>query len=73
MSAASTPALDYPRPRPDGYDDNAFAEALFRTAKHRPEFPNSGFATLNEARQCAARFVRWCVSVSASPRVWDLA
>ena len=33
--------------------------ALFRTAKYRPEFPSSGFATLDEARQWAACFVRW--------------
>ena len=45
--------------RPRVSDDNAFAEALFRTAKYRPEFPNTGFATLDEARQWAARFVRW--------------
>jgi putative transposase len=45
--------------RPRVSDDNAFAEALFRTAKYRPEFPGAGFATLDEARQWAARFVRW--------------
>ena len=32
----------YSRPRVS--DDNAFAEALFRTAKYRPEFPAKGFA-----------------------------
>ena len=31
-------------------DDNAFAEALFRTAKYRPEFPLKGFANLDAAR-----------------------
>ena len=40
-------------------DDNAFAEALFRTAKYRPEFPSAGFADLAEARQWAADFVCW--------------
>ena len=40
-------------------DDNAFAEALFRTAKHRPEFPSRGPGTLDEARAWAAEFVRW--------------
>ncbi len=40
-------------------DDNAYAEALFRTAKYRPEFPVKGFATLEEARAWAAAFVRW--------------
>jgi putative transposase len=40
-------------------DDNAFAEALFRTAKYRPEFPPKGFADLDAARHWAARFVNW--------------
>jgi putative transposase len=47
----------YSRPRVS--DDNAFAEALFRTAKHRPEFPLKGFTNLDAARQWAARFVHW--------------
>ena len=47
----------YSRPRVS--DDNAFAEALFRTAKYRPEFPPKGFADLDAARQWAARFVHW--------------
>ena len=47
----------YSRPRVS--DDNAFAEALFRTAKYRPEFPLKGFADLDAARQWAARFVHW--------------
>jgi transposase InsO family protein len=40
-------------------DDNAFAQALFRTAKYRPEFPLKGFADLDAARQWALRFVQW--------------
>ena len=47
----------YSRPRVS--DDNAYAEALFRTAKYRPEFPHKGFAELEQARAWAARFVRW--------------
>jgi len=47
----------YSRPRVS--DDNAFAEALFRTAKYRPEFPLKGFADLDSARLWAMRFVRW--------------
>jgi putative transposase len=47
----------YSRPRVS--DDNAYAEALFRTAKYRPEFPTKGFADLDEARAWAAGFVRW--------------
>lgn len=47
----------YSRPRVS--DDNAYVEALFRTAKYRPEFPDKGFASLDEARTWAARFVHW--------------
>jgi putative transposase len=47
----------YSRPRVS--DDNAFAEALFRTAKYRPEFPAKGFADLDIARQWARHFVHW--------------
>ena len=45
--------------RPRVSDDNAYAEALFRTAKDRPDFPAAGFADLAEARQWAADFVLW--------------
>lgn len=47
----------YSRPRVS--DDNAFAEALFRTAKYRPSFPAHGFDDLDAARAWAAEFVRW--------------
>ena len=47
----------YSRPRVS--DDNAFSEALFRTAKYRPEFPNTGFYDLAEARHWATNFVHW--------------
>ena len=47
----------YSRPRVS--DDNAYAEALFRTAKYRPEFPTKGFADLDAARAWATGFVRW--------------
>ena len=47
----------YSRPRVS--DDNAFAEALFRTAKYRPEFPAKGFGDLEQARLWAADFTRW--------------
>jgi putative transposase len=50
-------APSYSRPRVS--DDNAFAEALFRTAKYRPEFPSAGFADLGAARHWAAAFVHW--------------
>lgn len=47
----------YSRPRVS--DDNAFVEALFRTAKYRPQFPASGFADLQAARSWASQFVAW--------------
>lgn len=47
----------YSRPRVS--DDNAYAEALFRTAKYRPEFPTKGFTDLAQARTWAAGFVHW--------------
>jgi putative transposase len=45
--------------RPRVSDDNAYAEALFRTAKYRPDFPTAGFTDLAQARTWAAAFVRW--------------
>jgi putative transposase len=45
--------------RPRVSDDNPYAEALFRTAKYRPEFPERGFADRDAARAWAARFVQW--------------
>jgi transposase InsO family protein len=47
----------YSRPRVS--DDNAYVESLFRTAKYRPEFPDKGFADLDNARAWAADFVHW--------------
>ncbi len=47
----------YSRPRVS--DDNAFVESLFRTAKYRPQFPVSGFASLEDARRWASKFVAW--------------
>jgi transposase InsO family protein len=47
----------YSRPRVS--DDNAFVEALFRTAKYRPQFPTTGFRSLEDARSWAHEFVHW--------------
>jgi len=47
----------YSRPRVS--DDDAYAESLFRTAKHRPEFPAYGFTSLEQARAWAAELVHW--------------
>jgi hypothetical protein len=74
--------------RPRVSDDNAFAEALFRTAKYCPSFPSGGFADLAAAQCWAAAFARWynlehrhsgiryvtpAVSVSRSPPCADRA
>jgi putative transposase len=45
--------------RPRVSDDNAFVESLFRTLKYCPEYPSSGFASVDEAHAWVARFVRW--------------
>ena len=43
--------------RPRVSNDNAHAEALFRTAKYHPTLPPKGFADLESARQWACSFV----------------
>jgi putative transposase len=45
--------------RPGVSDDNAQAEAFFRTMKFRPGYPVKGFPTLEQARQWVVKFVRW--------------
>ena len=45
--------------RPGVSDDNPFVEALFRTLKYRPEYPDGPFASLEAAREFIARFVHW--------------
>ena len=47
----------YSRPRVS--NDNPFSEALFRTLKYQTRLPYEPFATLDEARAWAARFVHW--------------
>jgi len=47
----------YSRPRVS--NDNPFSEALFRTCKYRPTYPDQGFATLEAARTWVLAFVRW--------------
>ena len=39
-------------------DDNAYSEALFCTARYRPEFPTKGFEKVDGARAWAAGFMR---------------
>lgn len=45
--------------RPGVSNDNPFIEALFRTLKYRPEYPDGPFASLEAAREFIARFVHW--------------
>ncbi len=45
--------------RPRVSNDNPYSEAMFRTLQYRPNFPNKGFASLEEARQWAQQFVHW--------------
>lgn len=45
--------------RPSVSDDNPFSEALFKTLKYRPSYPEGAFASLEEAREWVTRFVRW--------------
>lgn len=47
----------YSRPRVS--DDNAYAEALFRTCKYRPSYPVNGFANIEAARLWIDAFVHW--------------
>jgi transposase InsO family protein len=45
--------------RPSVSDDNPFSEALFRTLKYRPDYPDRPFQNLAEARRWVAQFVLW--------------
>lgn len=45
--------------RPRVSNDNAYAEALFRTAKYCPMWPERPFETLGQARQWVMQFVQW--------------
>jgi putative transposase len=45
--------------RPRVSDDNPFPEALFRTLKYRPSYPDRPFVTLDDARRWVATFVAW--------------
>ncbi|MEQ0867891.1 integrase core domain-containing protein, partial [Pseudomonas aeruginosa] len=45
--------------RPRVSNDNAYAEALFRTAKYCPLWPERPFDTLEQARNWVNSFVAW--------------
>lgn len=45
--------------RPSVSNDNAYSEALFKTLKYHPGYPDKPFETLEEARQWVIGFQRW--------------
>lgn len=45
--------------RPHVSDDNPYSESLFGTMKTRPEYPQAGFAKIEDAQQWCAAFVGW--------------
>lgn len=45
--------------RPRNHDDNPYSEALFRTLKYVPAYPERPFASLEQARAWVERFVHW--------------
>lgn len=45
--------------RPSVSDDNPYSEALFRTLKYRPWYPNRPFESIEEARAWVTSFVKW--------------
>ena len=45
--------------RPAVSNDNPYSEALFRTLKYTPAYPEGPFASLEAARAWVARFVPW--------------
>ena len=45
--------------RPRVSNDNPFSEALFRTCKYVPTWPDRGFKTIDAARTWVQGFVRW--------------
>ena len=45
--------------RPSVSNDNPYSESVFRTLKYRPEYPESPFSDVGEARQWVKGFVQW--------------
>ena len=59
LSAMAALGVEPSYSRPRVSNDNAYAEALFRTAKYCPMWPERPFDTLVEARAWVVKFVRW--------------
>jgi transposase InsO family protein len=45
--------------RPNVSDDNAFSEALFKTLKYRPWYPDKPFVSVQAAKEWVKTFVEW--------------
>ena len=45
--------------RPSVSNDNPYSESVFRTLKYRPEYPETPFANISEARCWVSGFVQW--------------
>lgn len=45
--------------RPRVSNDNAYAEAIFRTVKYRPDYPYKGFSSIDKAREWILDFARY--------------
>ena len=45
--------------RPAVSNDNPYSEALFKTCKYRPNYPNQAFENLMAARTWVGQFVQW--------------
>jgi len=45
--------------RPRVSNDNAYSESLFGTMKYRPNYPQNGFKSLDDAREWVESFVEW--------------
>lgn len=45
--------------RPSVSDDNPYSEALFRTLKYAPQYPDKPFESIDAARQWVHEFVHW--------------
>ena len=58
-AAMTTLKVDSSFSRPRVSNDNAYAEALFRTAKYCPMWPERPFDTVEEARVWVETFVAW--------------
>ena len=45
--------------RPRVSDDNPYSEAIFKTLKYRPSFPDGRFSSMDDAKAWVERFVAW--------------